>query len=124
MIGSDKAKTNKKWVSTETSRANHDRIFGDKNDKKVVHSSNLALRFYKACGWTREILEKYLIEGNILDTEFSHHQDPHAIAYYVLKPYSKLDMASLYKNEVSEVNRMYDDYPEETDLEFMERFNW
>ena len=37
--------------------------------KKPVSSSNLALRFYKCHGWTREDLEPYLLKGVIQDTE-------------------------------------------------------
>jgi hypothetical protein len=37
---------------------------------------------------------------------------------------SKMDMKSFYEEKVSEVHRMYDDYPNMTDLEFLESKNW
>ena len=92
--------------------------------KKRVSSSNLALRFYKADGWARETLEKYLIKGELYDTQFTHHQDLPVNAYFILKPGSALDMAKLYDEQVSEVHRTFNDYPQDTDLQFMERFNW
>lgn len=87
--------------------------------KKTVRSSNLALRFYKYDGWTRECLEKYLLSGEIRDTEFSHHKDSPETAYFSTNLNTRLDLGSLYENEVSEVIRAYDDYPYQTDLEFM-----
>jgi hypothetical protein len=92
--------------------------------KKRVSSSNLALRFYKFDGWTRECLEKYLTKGELIDTEFSHHADTPDNAYFILKPYSKLDMKRLYDEQVSEVLRAFNDNPEWSDLQFMESKNW
>lgn len=92
--------------------------------KKRVSSSNLALRFYKGDGWTREVLEKYLIKGKILDTQFSHHQDPPESAYFILEVGAKLDMPRLYDEQVSEVYRAFNDNPALSDLQFMEHHNW
>lgn len=92
--------------------------------KKRVSSSNLALRFYKFDGWTRECLEKYLMKGELYDTEFTHHKDIRENAYYILRPGSALDMARLLNEQVSEVHRTFNDNPSDTDLQFMERFNW
>jgi hypothetical protein len=91
--------------------------------KKTVCSSNLSLRFYKEDGWTRECLEKYLIRGEISDTEITHGDDPE-FAYYILKTNSKLDMKRLYEEQVGRVDRAFDDYPTMTDLQFMESKNW
>jgi len=88
--------------------------------RKVVRSSNLALRFYKRDGWLRETLEVYLIQGRILDTQ-DLHGDSVDDAYFIFDRGSKVDMKSLYLAEVSEVERRFNDYPEETDLEFLER---
>ena len=63
-------------------------------NKKRVSSSNLALRFYKFDGWTRECLEKYLMKGELYDTEFTHHKDLRENAYYILKPGSALEEAA------------------------------
>jgi hypothetical protein len=91
--------------------------------KKRVSSSNLALRFYKSEDWTLEVLNKYLVKGNIVDSQIRHGDDP-AWAYFILSPYSTLDMKRLYEEEVSEVHRAFNDHPEWTDLEFMESKNW
>jgi len=91
--------------------------------KKRVSSSNLALRFYKSDGWTREDIEPYLLNGVLEDTSEVHGDSPEW-AYYRLEVYSKLNMKKFYKEKVSEVYRMYDDYPNMTDLEFLESKNW
>jgi len=91
--------------------------------KKCVSSSNLALRFYKTDGWTREDILPYLMWGSLEDTEEVHGDKPE-IAYYRLAVGARLDMDSFYKDRVSEVHRMYDHHPNETDLEFLKRMNW
>jgi len=91
--------------------------------KKRVSSSNLALRFYKRDGWTREDLELYLIRGSIEDTS-EYHGDSDYFAYYILSIASSLDMKAFYQEKVGEVHRAYDDYPHMTDLEFLESKNW
>lgn len=91
--------------------------------KKRVSSSNLALRFYKCDGWTREDLEPYFIRGTLEDTE-EMHGDREDFAYYRLAVYSRLDMKKFYSEKVSEVYRAFDDYPNMTDLEFLESKNW
>lgn len=92
--------------------------------KKVVHSSNLALRFYRSRGWTEEILRPYLIKGQLMDTHTSHHKDPIEESYFILAVGGVLDMRRLYLEQISAVVRAFNDYPQETDLEFMERYNW
>jgi hypothetical protein len=87
--------------------------------KKVVQSSNLALRFYKHQGWAKDCLEKYLLKGGILDTEFSHHKDPPESAYFIFVAGSRVDLEGLYKNEVETVLRAFDDKPSQSDFEFM-----
>jgi hypothetical protein len=89
--------------------------------KKIVRSSNLALRFYQNDGWTKEVLEKYLIKGSFLD---SKERFGDTNPYFVLNVGSQLDMKRLYEEQVSSVQRAFDDYPHQTDLGFMERFNW
>ena len=98
-------------------------------DKKRVQSSHLALRFYKHDGWTKEVLEKYLKRGRVID----QFHDQEARDYYWLdhEQSSQFDMVKLFENEVSEVTRWYDyDGPlgylreKESDLEYMKRFNW
>lgn len=96
--------------------------------RKVVHSSNLALRFYRASGWSREILVQYLLKGDFVDTAIprSHggHGDSMEESYLILSVGSRLDMARLYTEQVDKVIRAFDDNPSLTDVEFMEQFNW
>lgn len=91
--------------------------------KKRVSSSNLALRFYKSDGWTREDIEPYLIRGRLEDTE-EMHGDREDFAYYRLEPYSRIDMKKFYAEKVSNVFRAFDDYPNMSDLDFLESKNW
>ena len=92
--------------------------------KKTVHSSNLCLRFYKRDGWVRSDLFKYLLDGDtyvIHDSEYDHRNDPHDEAYFSYGVGVDVDLRALYDNEVGDVVRAFDDYPEETNLEFMRR---
>jgi hypothetical protein len=91
--------------------------------KKRVSSSNLALRFYKTDGWTRDDFEPYIICGYIEDTA-EIHGDAYDLAYYRLSVHSRLDMVRFYEEKVSKVHRMFDDYPTMTDLQFLENKNW
>lgn len=92
--------------------------------KKVVHTSNLALRFYKSDGWTRECLEQYLVSGEIKDTQGLPHLDSVETAYFILSPYSRLDILRLYEDQVSRVVRTFNDNPELSDVQLMETKNW
>lgn len=69
--------------------------------KKTVHSSHLALRFYKGCGWTKKILQKYVLEGRVID----QIGDQPTRDYWWFDHRSKpiVDFDALYENEVSEV---------------------
>ena len=89
--------------------------------KKRVSSSNLNLRFYKSDGWTREDIEPYLVKGYLNDSAemFGDRED---LAYYVLGMNTRLVMKRFYEEKVGEVFRAFDDYPNWTDLEFLE--NW
>ena len=91
--------------------------------KKAVSSSNLSLRFYLNEGWTRDDIEPYLISGKILNTQETHN-DAAEWAYYILDVDSRLDMKRFYEEKVSTVYRRYDDYPNQTDLQFLESKNW
>lgn len=91
--------------------------------KKHVSSSNLALRFYKSDGWTKECLEQYLLSGDLLDTEEMHGDKPKE-AYFILNVGARLNMSKLYDQEVSSIFRAFNDHPEMTDLQFMESKNW
>lgn len=88
--------------------------------RKVVRTSNSALRFYRRDGWIREVLEVYLCHGQLLD---SHEVFGDCLqdAYFMFAWGSKVDVKSLYLVEVSQVDRCCDDDATETDLEFLER---
>lgn len=92
--------------------------------KKVVVTSSLNARFYKAHGWTLAILQPYLMRGGFVDTQFSHHQDKEEDAYFILNPGSVLDMDRLFDNEVGEVKRTFNDHPSDDDKSWLKRFNW
>lgn len=96
--------------------------------KKPVHSSHLALRFYASDGWTKEILDKYVICGQVV----CRHPDDIS-PYWTLdhREGSRFDIQRLYDNEISEVHRWYKgtafdringDWPE-TELEYLEKMN-
>lgn len=91
-------------------------------EKKPVSSSHLALRFYKHCGWTKEILEKYLIRGAVKDQ--AEGQEVRDYWWLDHTQNSCLDMKRLLDEQVSQVIRWYDGPPRETDLEYLEKFNW
>lgn len=90
--------------------------------KKTVHSSHLALRFYKHDGWTKEILDKYLIRGRVVD----QWADQEVRDYWFLDhtQYSAFDCEKLLENEVGKVVRWYDGDNRESDLEFLKGMNW
>lgn len=89
--------------------------------KKTVRSSNLALRFYMNDGWTREELEDCLETGRIIvNGDFGSELD---IPYYMLDVGSRFDLEKLMPL-VGKVERAFDDYPWQTDREFIESHMW
>jgi hypothetical protein len=91
--------------------------------KKPVHSSNLALRFYRQDGWTREILENYLTRGKLVDSA-ERFGDTDDTSYFILAVGARFDIGELHRDHVGEVIRTFNDYPGDSDLQFMERKNW
>ena len=91
--------------------------------KKCVHTSNLALRFYKNNGWTKEELEQYIISGSIDDTELLHG-DKNEWAYLRPSAGTKMDLKRLFEEKVSAINRFHTDKNNLNDLEYLESFNW
>lgn len=90
-------------------------------NKKPVQSSHLALRFYKYDGWTRELLEKYLIRGRVRDQIDGQDVRDYWFLDHTLG--SRLDIERLHAEEISVVHR----YPyyrgNESDLDYLMRFN-
>ena len=89
--------------------------------RKVMHTSNLAMRFYVHDGWTLEELNEVLIKGSFHLMKIE--QDPNDPSYYVLDAHSTVDVDKLDK-KVSIIKKAFDDYPNETNKECIKRFNW
>lgn len=66
----------------------------------VVRCSNLALRFYRADGWTEELLRKHLIRGSFVF--FDDRVGDADWSYWVMRTDSKLNIDTL-KDVVTEV---------------------
>lgn len=90
--------------------------------KKPVHSSHLALRFYKHDGWTKEILDQYITRGRVMDQREGQEVRDYWLLDHELA--SRLDMPRLLENEISKVVRWYDGPPRETDIEYLNEMNW
>lgn len=90
--------------------------------KMPVSSSHLALRFYKHAGWTREILELYLVSGRILDVWENQPVRDYWFLDHSMS--SRFDMGKLYTEQISVVVR-YSDTAEsnKSDLEYLEGLN-
>ena len=76
----------------------------------VVDSSNLCLRFYKCAGWTRKLLDPYLVCGHLRDTELTHGDRPE-YAYFACDAGARLNIPDLYRDHVTSVNRTFNDRP-------------
>jgi hypothetical protein len=83
--------------------------------KKVIRSSNLALRFYISDGWTKEELDKLCSKGEVR-SRFPTDMYP----YLSLTQGSRFD-TTLLLDSCSALVRAFDDYPSESDREFVER---
>ena len=85
--------------------------------KKVIRSSNLCLRFYLSDLWSEALLNSLCAKGGV---HCAHPFD--ADPYYTLKPQSRFDCEKLLEH-ASYVDRMFDDDPTLTDLEFLKKMN-
>lgn len=90
--------------------------------KKPVYSSHLALRFYLRDGWSLKELEKYIVSGSFIDTRDSHG-DSDQSSYFTPSVGTVLDCRRLVE-EISKLQRWYQGPPKESDLEYLESFNW
>lgn len=90
--------------------------------KKPISSSNLALRFYSADGWTKKELKECIRNfGSVEEVDF----DSAAIvlcglAYYRFSNPCDVDLDKLAE-KCSILYRAFNDYPDETDKQFMAR---
>ena len=90
--------------------------------KKPIKSSSLALRFYVKDGWTKEELDSCCIQGEV---KLSFIDDSIEYQYYILDHLqnSRFDVDKLME-KMSVLVRAFDDRPNETDGEFIKKFNW
>lgn len=85
---------------------------------KVITSSH-AMRFYESEGWTLNKLMSLVYKGRV--EPFIYFNDP-GEAYWTPAAYTKLDIEALMKI-ITKVVRVFNDYPELGDKEFLERYN-
>lgn len=90
---------------------------------KSIHSSHLALRFYKGNGWSDELLKKYLIRGEIINQV--EGQEVRDCWFLDHKKNSQLDFKKLMDDgHIGHIYRWDEGRGGQTDLEFLEGMNW
>lgn len=87
--------------------------------KYAIKSSNLCLRFYLSDGWTEELLKSFIRKGELIKSH-DFDNDDHVHKYYVFSMGTELDMEKLLKT-YSKLIRMFDDFPKESDEEYILR---
>lgn len=90
--------------------------------KKPIVISSLAMRFHKSDGWTEELLNQYLIKGKFVIKE-TFVDD----FYWILEPYSVLDVERLYKDgHIGELlgKDRWGELKGKSDLEILRDRNW
>ncbi len=87
--------------------------------KRPIRACNATLRFYARDGWTKEALDLLCVKGEV-HCPSPNDEDP----YYTLDRFqgSRFDCEKLLRH-CSEIHRRYDDYPNESDLDFLKRLN-
>lgn len=87
--------------------------------KRPIRAGNLTLRFYAREGWTKEALDALCLRGEVR-CHSPNDEDP----YYTLarEQGSRFDCERLLEC-CSSLHRAFDDYPNESDLEYLERLN-
>lgn len=88
-----------------------------------IQSSHLALRFYKHDGWTKELLNQYLLYGEVLDV----WKDQEVRDYWFLnhEKNSHLDMERLVKDLNPRVfNWSNEELSGEQALSYLKEMNW
>jgi hypothetical protein len=86
--------------------------------KKVILSSNLLLRFYAEDGWSIEELNSFCTPGEAGGAVCPHPKDSNP--YFIYEACSPVDVDKLLER-CSKLVRAFNDYPAQTDREFMER---
>jgi hypothetical protein len=81
--------------------------------KRIIRSSNLSLRFYVMDGWTKEELDEMAPRGNAA-MPFPKDHDP----YFIFRSGHFVDVGRILER-CSKLIRAFDDYPTESDRQFM-----
>ena len=92
------------------------------NKPKPIQISSLAARFHERDGWTMELLQPYLVRGELIWRGFGPNESEHR--YLIMTAGSFIDFDRLMADgHVGKVHRM--DYePGLTDLEVLHSRNW
>lgn len=89
----------------------------------VIRSSNLCLRFYRRDGWSKELMEvliKPQFRSKVTIADSQDKGDDETCSYFVITAFGKdvVDMDLLLKLK-TELIRAFDDYPDQSDEDFM-----
>ena len=85
----------------------------------IVNSSSLALRFYARDGWNQEILDLLTLKGKIKKhPHFDEDEKTGWGGYFVPEIGTRINVPELMKM-VTKVVRRFNDYPEESDEDFI-----
>jgi hypothetical protein len=93
--------------------------------KMPVEITSLAMRFCKFDGWTEEILNSYLISGNLVLRGFGDNESE--AKYYILEVNSRLDVKRMIEDGIVGELDGRDRWSElkgKTDLEVLMDRNW
>ena len=89
-----------------------------------INSSNLALRFYASEGWTLELLNSLVTKGAIKKhPSFDKDEAEGWGGYYLPDTGTQMNIPELMKH-VTSVHRAFDDYPTDTDEQFIKKMLW
>ena len=87
-----------------------------------IRSSHLALRFYRSDGWTEEILNNCLINGDLrfFDDVFEWGD----MSYWIGRVCANFDVAELWKHTSSVFHFNGHELKEEEAKTYMQEMNW
>jgi hypothetical protein len=89
-----------------------------------INSSNLALRFYASEGWTLDLLNSFVEKGAVKKhPSFDKDEKEGWGGYFIPEPGTKMNIPKLMKL-VTSVHRAFNDYPEDTDEQFIKKMLW
>lgn len=88
---------------------------------KII-TTNLAMRFYKNDGWNEDTLLQCVQSFSHPEGPFKYFKED-AIPYWIPNVGTKLDLDMLLE-KASTIQRTFNDFPEESDKQHLQRFNW